>query len=89
MKKYFGQNLFFTREALVAFFSAYVLIAQPAIDEWTKTGTISPEQRRGLVAGLVLTVVSLWARAKNDPTVYTPKVLPGPNKEDMIEDEQR
>lgn len=78
------KNLFSSGVVLSAFMLFYTQGASPAITEWVETGQLSPRSARQLTEQFIYTILISCARYCGDETVYTPKYLPGRDKEDVL-----
>ena len=73
------QNLFLTKHFLAVMALFYITTLNPAIDSWID-GNLTKKDVGKLFNALVVTVVGASLKAL-DKDVYTPKFIPGRNKE--------
>ena len=76
------KNIFASKSILAPLAFQIVTEIQPTIQSWVNTGEWSGEMTRVIVQNVVLTGILAIIRYNTDEAVYTPKFLPGRDKEE-------
>lgn len=76
------KNILLSKSLLAPLAFQIVTEIQPTIEDWVETGTWTGTMTRVIVQNVILTGLIAIVRYNTDEKVYTPKFLPGRDKEE-------